>query len=280
VYTYVQQGTLTPSSAVISGLSDTSQFYNGQPVEGANIPNSTTVVSVTSTTVTMSQTATGGATENITFFAYSNCDGSTTFGIPDYRGFVLSGRDTPAAPANNMQVATGVTTTNGSASATVDSAAGLAIGMTVVSANIPAGYTVVGISGTTVTLNSGTNVGAGTSVAARFGFIADAQGLGAKGGSITHTQAVSEIATHTPSGSVSITDPTHTHQYTPTANNNQTVNIVGGGNANSGTAAAATTTASTTGITASFSGNSVGSSLPAQIQQPTKNVNYIVRILP
>jgi hypothetical protein len=285
-YTLTEVGTTSSGNSTITGLADTSQFYNGQPIEGTGIAASSTVVSVTSSTVTMNQNASGSGTNNITFFAYSNCDGSTTFGLPDYRGFVLAGRDTPGAPANNMQVATTITTSNGSATTTVGSATGLSIGMVVVTANVPAGYTISNISGTTVTLSSGTNVTSGSGVAARFGFTTDAQGLGAKGGSITHSQLASEIATHTTTGTINITDPGHTH--TSTTMNSTPGTFSAGGNTvllsgTGGVTTGGSTNNSTTGLNSgnvTFTGNPTGSSLPASTQQPTKNVNYIVRLTP
>ena len=55
---------------------------------------------------------------------------------------------------NPLLPKTTVSTTNGSKSATVASAAGLIIGQTVSSANIPAGTTITAISGTTITLSA------------------------------------------------------------------------------------------------------------------------------
>ncbi len=69
--------------------------------------------------------------------------------------------DTGSAPSN---VTPTITTTNGSADITVSSASGISIGMKVTSANIPAGTNVIGISGTTISLdNSATAAGSGTS---------------------------------------------------------------------------------------------------------------------
>ena len=68
--------------------------------------------------------------------------------------------DTQTAPAN---VTPTITTTNGSADITVSSASGISIGMKVTSTNIPAGTNVIGISGTTISLNnSATAAASGT----------------------------------------------------------------------------------------------------------------------
>lgn len=57
-----------------------------------------------------------------------------------------------------------ITTTNGSADVTVSSATGIIVGMKLTSANIPAGTNVIGISGTTISLdNAATAAASGTS---------------------------------------------------------------------------------------------------------------------
>jgi len=57
-----------------------------------------------------------------------------------------------------------ITTTNGSADITVDNATGIIVGMKVTSANIPTGTNVIGISGTTISLdNAATAAASGTS---------------------------------------------------------------------------------------------------------------------
>ena len=65
---------------------------------------------------------------------------------------------TPALPV------TTVTTSTGSASATVTSATGLIVGQVVNASTIPAGDYITAVSGTAITLHTGTGVTAGTSV--------------------------------------------------------------------------------------------------------------------
>lgn len=65
----------------------------GAPIEGAGIPNGTTVTAVTSTTIAMSNPATANASSvSIRIFPWGNGDGATTFGIPDKRERVSVGR--------------------------------------------------------------------------------------------------------------------------------------------------------------------------------------------
>lgn len=129
--------------------------------------------------------------------AYGPGDGSTTFNLPDLRGRTTVGKDDlGGSAANRLQVSTTINTTSGSASAVVASAANLAIGMFVVSANVPAGTTVTAISGTALTLSAAASATA-TGTAARFSLLSDAQSLGASGGSQVHTLVVAQMPAHT-----------------------------------------------------------------------------------
>jgi len=63
-----QTGTLTAGSAVVTGLSDTSQLIVGMAVSGTGVPASTTILSVDSSTqITMSQNATASGAQSLTF---------------------------------------------------------------------------------------------------------------------------------------------------------------------------------------------------------------------
>ena len=130
--------------------------------------------------------------------AFGAGDGSTTFNLPDARGRVLVGKDNMGGTAaSRMAVTLTGTTSAGSAVITdLSSTSGLAVGMVVISANIPAGRTIATIdSATQVTLNSGTNVMAGTG-SIRFGVV-DGATLGAAGGSHVHTLTTPQMPAHT-----------------------------------------------------------------------------------
>jgi len=128
---------------------------------------------------------------------YGSGDGSTTFNLPDLRGRVPVGNDAMGgSAANRIQRTSTITTTNGSATATVGSATGLSIGMKVISANVPAGITITAISGTTLTLSTGTGVTAGTNTAARFSLIDDPQTLGKTGGTDVHQLVTAQMPAH------------------------------------------------------------------------------------
>lgn len=125
---------------------------------------------------------------------------------PDARGRSLIGVDAMGnTAANRIQTTTTITTTAGSATATVGSASNLAIGMYAIASTLPAGVTIAGISGTTVTLSTGTGVTAGTATAVRFSFFADAEAVGSSAGAMLKTLSLSELPAHDHTGSVSVT---------------------------------------------------------------------------
>lgn len=95
VITISDAGNTTSGSAIITNLTDTSQMFAGEQVEGSGIPASTTILSVNSATqITLSQNATATNTGvPVRVFPYGNGDGSTTFNVPDLRGEFVRGVD-------------------------------------------------------------------------------------------------------------------------------------------------------------------------------------------
>jgi microcystin-dependent protein len=195
----------------------------------------------------------GAAVSRTTFAAlfaaiatsYGAGDESTTFNLPDLRGRVGVGKDDMGgAAANRAQVSTTLDTTNASSSAVVASAANLAIGMTVVSANIPAATTIIAITGTTLTLSANATATA-NGTAARFSVLGDAQLLGASGGSLVHTLVTAQM-------------PAHTHTYTNVFESG-TNTLSAGGNVGS----------SNTGAT--------GDDQPHPNMQPSAVLNYLIK---
>jgi microcystin-dependent protein len=80
----------------------------GGIVEGAGIPLGTTLVSISPTSITLSQAAVSSGTGvTLRFLPYGQGDGSTTFNLPDRRGRTLFGRDNMSgAPAGRLTAAT------------------------------------------------------------------------------------------------------------------------------------------------------------------------------
>jgi hypothetical protein len=84
VLTITQTGTLTDTSAVVTGLSDTTKLDAGSDIEGVGVPAGTTISTIDSgTQITMSQAATASGENSLQFFPYGNGDASTTFNLPD-----------------------------------------------------------------------------------------------------------------------------------------------------------------------------------------------------
>lgn len=82
----------TSGSSTLTGISDTSQIPNGAAVEASCLAPGTTVLSKTASTVVVSANASSTTSLTAVFFPYGNGDGSTTFNVPDLRGYVIAGR--------------------------------------------------------------------------------------------------------------------------------------------------------------------------------------------
>jgi microcystin-dependent protein len=184
-----------------------------------------------------------------------------TLMLPDMRGRLPAGLDDMGnSAANRVQRSPTITTTSGVPTAAVSSAAGLVIGMKIVSANVPSGTTITAISGTTITMSANASVSAGPS-AARFSMVSDGQTPVGTGGEDSHMLATAEMPAH--NHGVSDAGHTHTEQAPGSVSG---INYAGGGaNANFLTAGGTISTGSaTTGITV----NSTGGSLPHNLLPP------------
>ncbi|MBX9925856.1 MAG: hypothetical protein K2Y05_05820 [Hyphomicrobiaceae bacterium] len=272
VLTAGQTGTISSGSPTITGLTDTTQFGRGMPVESVGINPGTTILSCTSTTCDMSSNATISRSGTMTFFAYSAGDGSTTFNLPDYRGMVLVARDNlGGTAANRVQVTTTLTTTATSTSATVASATGLQLGMVVTSANVVSGTTITAISGTTLTLSSpasGSAIGAG----ARFSPFADAQVLGVGTAVMSGTLVTANLPPYTPAGTNTAGAASYTFisaSFQPGSNLVEGTSIAAGG----GKASQFTNP--------TFGGTPQGgTSIPFSVIQPSRTVNRAIKLVP
>lgn len=67
------------------------QFHIGMAVESTAFPANTTITNIVGTSITVSNNATATGPATVRYFAWGNGDGSTTFNIPDFRGFVRAG---------------------------------------------------------------------------------------------------------------------------------------------------------------------------------------------
>lgn len=101
--------------------------------------------------------------------------------------------------------------------------------------------------------------------------------VNAAGGSQSYTLVTSNLPAYTPSGTVNITDPGHTHGTNAATTASGTGNLANG----AVVTGPASINSSTTGISATFSGNAQGgSSTPFSRVQPTLTSDYIIKALP
>lgn len=189
-----------------------------------------------------------------------------TITIPSSRGRVLIGSDTMGNSAANVsQVSTTISVTNGSATATVASATGLARGMTCIIDGSNSA-TISTISGTTVTLSANYAGSTNASATLRASFLDDAQAVGGAGGSQTVTQAGSEVGVH----KHTITDPGHTHNYRAFV----AAYAAGFGNVPNSASLTDPTSSATTGITI----NDSTAPNPMQNMQPGMVVTIFIKL--
>lgn len=171
-----QAGVTISGSPIVTGLTDTSQFSVGMFVEGSGIPAATSILSVDSgSQIHLSANATLSGTAVLTFFAYGNGDGSTTFNVPDRRGRVLVGRDNMGGNPAGVLVASATTNSPDALGSLLSSPASSGGGgITISHANLPAvnlstGAISVGLSASVnVWFQSGGNTfatGGGNSIA-------------------------------------------------------------------------------------------------------------------
>lgn len=75
---------------------DGTKYAIGMKIEGTGLDVAgATVTNIVGTTVTFSPVATATVSSTVRFFAAGNGDGSTTFNLPDLRGYVAAGSGTP-----------------------------------------------------------------------------------------------------------------------------------------------------------------------------------------
>lgn len=88
--------TITETVSLTSGVStftvvSSSKYFIGMPLEGTGVAASTTISNIVGTTITMSNNATSTTSSSVRFFLAGAGDGSTTFNLPDLRGYVTAG---------------------------------------------------------------------------------------------------------------------------------------------------------------------------------------------
>jgi len=137
-------------SPILNGLSDTTNFWIGMSVELSCVaPGFTTVISKTATTVTLAINSNVTTNTNAVFFPWGRGNGSTTFNIPDFRGFAIAGNNNMGGtPSANL-----TTTFFGATGPDSSGAAGGNQSKTLLLSNLLP-YTPAGIVTSTVTNNA------------------------------------------------------------------------------------------------------------------------------
>lgn len=90
------------ASNTLTGISDTSQVKIGSALELALcVPAGTTVTAKTNATITLSNPSSVSINAVATFFPWGNGNGTTTFNVPDLRGYIPIGRDNMGGSSAN-----------------------------------------------------------------------------------------------------------------------------------------------------------------------------------
>lgn len=196
-----------------------------------------------------------------------------TIVVPTMQGLIAGGvDDMGAAAANRLQIAATISTTNNDNEITVNSVAGLGIGMYVIANGIPAGTTITDISGTTVTLSANATATA-SGVNARFSWIPDAQKLGVLGGAASHVQHGKEVGQH--DHPVNVNDPGHQHSYSGVVSSYGISSAIGPNQVPVG--GGTLTSSSPTGITVSV-GDYTDGGLPMPTLPPTRLGTFYMKL--
>ena len=100
-------------SPIINGLSDTTNFWIGMTVELPCVAATfSTIVSKTSTTVTLAANANVTTNATAVFFPWGRGNGTTTFNLPDLRGFAIAGNNNMGGTAASQLTTTYFGATN------------------------------------------------------------------------------------------------------------------------------------------------------------------------
>lgn len=87
--------TLTTATNTFT-VANGSLYPIGAPLEGSGVQANTVITNIVGNTVTMSLNATASGASSVRFFCVGAGDGSTTFNLPDIRGYVLAGAGAPS----------------------------------------------------------------------------------------------------------------------------------------------------------------------------------------
>lgn len=234
-------------SPTATGFSDTSQIARFAVIESLCFAPGTTVLSKTSTTVTFNNNASLSTTDTIRVFLYGNGNGSTTFNLPDLRGYVVAGRTNMGGIVSSNLTSTYFST--GGAFPDATGAKGGGQFQTLINNNLPA-YTPAG----TVTA----------------------------GGTISQITPAGSVSTPTitvTNGALQVSADGAVLNLTASGALGQTKTITATSSTPTFTGTPVTPTFTNSG--SSFTGTAQGGiSVPFSLIQPTQTLNYIIKITP
>lgn len=243
--TYTTTVTCASGSPTITNVADTSQIPINSDLELSCVAPGTTVLSKTSTTVTLSANSSLTTNSSATFFPWGNGNGSTTFNLPDLRGYTISGRDNMGGIAAG-RLTTAYFNPGGTSSPDALGAAGgvqsHAMTLTELVAHTHTGTTGTESATHTHTFSGNTGTESATHTHSTWTTTSAQSGGGASGvtsGGATGTESATH--THAFSGTTASESATHTHTFTT---------------------------------------DSTGSTAPFSVVQPTLTLNYIIKITP
>lgn len=142
----------TSASPILTGLTDTTNFWIGMSLETSCLAAGfSTVVSKTASTVTMAANANVTTNTTAVFFPWGRGNGSTTFNLPDFRGIVPVGNNIMGGVASSNLTTTyfGATDPNSSG------ALGGSQSTTFAQANLPSLNFSTSVTGTAVPASGG-----------------------------------------------------------------------------------------------------------------------------
>lgn len=120
--TRTQSAVRSSGNNTLTGVANTKGLGAGMPIEGTGIQSGTTISSVTSSTIVMSQNAASSGTANATVFktGYGAGGDSTTVGVPNCEGRKIAGRaDMSGTDSATLTSATILNTALGSKTSTL-----------------------------------------------------------------------------------------------------------------------------------------------------------------
>jgi hypothetical protein len=232
-------------SPILSGLSDTTNFPIGAAVEiSCVVSGSSTILSKTSTSITLNANANVTVNTNAIIYPWGNGNGTTTFNLPDFRGFAIAGNNNMGGVASSILT----TTYFGSANPNSIGAAGGSQSKVLLTANLPP-YTPAGTNASSAVSVSATGLSLANYGGGNPGLTGSASTGSSQVTSIASTgTATAQVFTGTAQGGTSTAFAT----VQPTKTSNYIIKVTP--DANSATASGVTSLGGMTGSIACGSG--------------------------